>query len=103
MFTLQQRHLCTIECTVTHSSSNSVRSNFRFFVVFSEYSFGHLLSCNLPLLLSGIDARPVGGVLVSCGAIPIGIEPQQFLRKLKDPGVIEAIKTLKAQFGKRKV
>lgn len=51
----------------------------------------------------GIDARPVGGVVVNCGAIPIGIEPQQFLRKLRDPGVIEAIRKLKAQFGKRKV
>lgn len=53
--------------------------------------------------MAGVDARPVGGVLVSCGAIPIGIEPQQFLKKLKDPGVIEVIKKLKAQFGKRKV
>lgn len=68
----------------------------------------HFLSSCVQLLglestAQGIDATPVGGVFVNCSAIPIGIETQQFARKLKDPAVIEAIRRLKVQFGRRKV
>lgn len=52
---------------------------------------------------SAIDATPIGGGVVKCCSIPIGIEPLQFVNKVKTSEVVSSVSRLMKQYGGRKV
>eukprot|EP01055_Gregarina_sp_Pseudo9_P004154 Gregarina_sp_Pseudo_9__4153@NODE_42_length_5251_cov_42_105526_g39_i0_p1_GENE_NODE_42_length_5251_cov_42_105526_g39_i0NODE_42_length_5251_cov_42_105526_g39_i0_p1_ORF_typecomplete_len1118_score192_54Glyco_transf_20/PF00982_21/1_4e167Trehalose_PPase/PF02358_16/2_7e21Glycos_transf_1/PF00534_20/1_1e09Glyco_trans_1_4/PF13692_6/0_0041_NODE_42_length_5251_cov_42_105526_g39_i0633416 len=50
-----------------------------------------------------IDATPIGGGIVKCTSIPIGIEPLQFVEKIREEAVRNHVAKLQKQYGDRKV
>lgn len=50
-----------------------------------------------------IDATPIGGGIVKCTSIPIGIEPLQFVQKIREETVRDHVAKLQKQYGDRKV
>ena len=55
---------------------------------------------NLQVTSSCVDAVPIGGALVSCACVPIGIDPEPFISATtEDEIVVEKVFDLREQFG----
>uniref|UniRef100_A0A7S1AET0 Alpha,alpha-trehalose-phosphate synthase (UDP-forming) n=1 Tax=Noctiluca scintillans TaxID=2966 RepID=A0A7S1AET0_NOCSC len=68
----------------------------------------HFLSCCVQLTsleISGhkVDATSLGGCLVTCATVPIGITPEDFTSRLETPEVQEQIQKIRQQYGDRKL
>ena len=78
-------------------------------VAFHVYDYiRHFLSSvvqltSLETTPTGVDATPMGGVLVKCATMPIGIEPRDFSEKLKTSEVQEWIDHLQLEYAGKKV
>jgi trehalose 6-phosphate synthase/phosphatase len=55
---------------------------------------------NLQVTENNVDALPIGGALVACGHVPIGIDPEPFIKaSTQNEVVIEKIFDLREQYG----
>lgn len=72
-----------------------------------DYLRHFLSSCvqltSLEISAHTVDATSIGGCIVTCATVPIGISPQDFTKSLDIDEVQEQIRTLKEQYGERRV
>jgi len=72
-----------------------------------DYLRHFLSSCvqltSLEISAQRVDATSIGGCIVTCATMPVGICPQDFTDALDSPEVQLQIETLKEQYGDRKV
>lgn len=50
-----------------------------------------------------VDATSIGGCIVNCATVPVGISPQDFLDALETPEVQQSIEKLRMQYGHKRV
>lgn len=58
---------------------------------------------SLEISAHSVDASSIGGCIVTCATVPIGISPDDFTEALELPEVKHKIETLREQYGGRKV
>lgn len=62
-----------------------------------------LTSLDLEITGHTVDATPIGGCIVTCATVPVGIAPEEFTDSLADQYVKEQIDKLRQQYDGRKV